>query len=533
MKITMMNKILHFLKKVSFSTWVAAGLLIVVIFNFVQTKSQPRYLPGKWDKLTLILNQIDKHYVDTIDYKDMVEKTIPMVLAELDPHSVYLPPEQRQKADEELEGNFDGIGIQFNVPNDTAIVISVIAGGPSEKAGLLSGDRIIKVGERVVAGVKIDQDTIVKLIKGPSGTEVGLMIKRSGERDLIPFMITRDKIPVKSVDVAYMINDTLGYINLSKFAKTSYAEFVEAVDTLKKQGMSRLLFDLRSNSGGYLDQALLLANEFLAKDDLILYMEGRKRARQDFFADGRGKYQDMELGVLINEGSASSSEIFAGAIQDNDRGTIYGRRSFGKGLVQEPIYFTDKSAIRLTVARFYTPTGRSIQKPYSSDEDYRGDIMERYRHGEMMEADSIRRDDSSKFVTPKGKIVYGGGGIIPDVFVPLDTVGVTDMLIKINRRSLQERFSIEMADKYRRQLREVTNLKELNSFLDGIDIERRFLDYIQKNEITPVASQWDISKETIITQIRAFIGRYSSLDNYAFFPIIAKIDNVIQVAIEQ
>lgn len=483
----------------------------------------------KWDKLLLVLDQIEQHYVDSIDYKDIVEKTLPAVMQNLDPHSVYLPPEDLEVAEESLEGNFSGIGIQFNVPNDTVIVISVIPGGPSDRAGLLSGDRIISVDGVNIAGVKMPQDSIVKRLKGPEGSMVKVEVKRDNLNELVPFNIKRDKIPVNSVDVALMLNDTVGYIKLSKFAKTSYMEFVKAMEKLGDNGMKGLIFDLRDNTGGYLDQALLLSNEFLAKEKLIVYMEGLHRSRQDFFADGRGKLQDVDLYVLLNENSASSSEIFAGAMQDNDRGTIVGRRSYGKGLVQEPVYFSDRSGIRLTVARFYTPTGRCIQKPYS--DDYQYDILERYQHGEMTVADSIKRNDSLKFVTPGGKTVYGGGGIIPDVFVPIDTAGVTDFLVAVNRKSLQVKYSIRLADTYRLKLRQVKTFGQLEELVSSIDFETGFLAYAKENGITPGAGEWERSKEFIITQIKGLFGRYSVLDDDAFYPYILRIDNVVQTII--
>ncbi|MBR5856092.1 MAG: S41 family peptidase [Bacteroidales bacterium] len=485
----------------------------------------------RWDKLMLILNQIEQHYVDSIDYKDIIEKTLPHIMQNLDPHSVYLPPEELEVADESLTGNFSGIGIQFNVPNDTVVVISVIPGGPSERAGLLSGDRIITVEGENIAGVKMPQDSIIKRLKGPRGTIVKVGVKRDDLDELVSFSIKRDNIPVKSVDVAYMINDTLGYMKLSKFARTSYSEIDKALAKLKEKGVKSLIFDLRDNSGGYLDQALLLSNEFLAKDELIVYMDGLHRKRQDFHADGRGKMQDVKLYVLINENSASSSEIFAGAIQDNDRGTIVGRRSFGKGLVQEPIYFTDKSGIRLTVARFYTPTGRCIQKPYSKDYQY--DIIERYQHGEMTVADSIRRNDSLKFVTPKGKVVYGGGGIIPDIFVPIDTVGITNFLVAVNKKSLQVKYSIKLSDAYRSQLREVKDFEQLEQLIASIDIEGGFLAFAKANGIVPKAGEWQRSKEFIVTQIKGLFGRYSTLDDDAFYPYINRVDNVIERVIEE
>ena len=356
---------------------------------------------NRWRKLNLILQEVQKNYVDTIDLKGMTDAAVVAALKELDPHSVYLPPVELEESETELAGNFEGIGITFNVPNDTAIVLSVIPGGPSEKAGLSAGDRIIKVDDRVIAGTKTQQDTMVRLMKGPAGTKVNISVKRAGQ--MIPFEITRGKIPVHSIDAAFIVNDTLGYIKLTKFSRTTYKEFEEATAKLLGQGMTSLVFDLRDNTGGYFDQALLLSNEFLERKAGIVYMEGMHRARQQYDADGRGKLKDINLSVLINEGSASSSEIFAGAIQDNDRGRIVGRRSFGKGLVQEPINFTDGSGIRLTVARFYTPSGRCIQKPYDKNYDY--EIFERYAHREMTSADSMKVDSTALFYTVKGRTV--------------------------------------------------------------------------------------------------------------------------------
>lgn len=487
---------------------------------------------GKWDKMMLILGQIDNNYVDSVDYSKITEEAIPFVLQKLDPHSVYLSPKELQSADEQLNGNFDGIGIQFNVPNDTAIVINAISGGPSERAGLLSGDRLVKVDDRIVAGVKMSQDTLVSFLRGKSGSMVNVSVKRMGVDKLISFDIKRDKIPIKSVDVSYMINDTLGYVKLSKFTRTSYSEFMEALDKLNKEGVTSLIFDLRANSGGYFDQALLLSNEFLEKGALIVYMQGRHRKRQDFYADNNGKYRDLGLKVLIDEGSASSSEIFAGAIQDNDRGLIVGRRSYGKGLVQEPIYFSDNSGIRLTVARFYTPTGRSIQKPYE-EENYRDDIIERFRHGEMMSADSIKYNDSLKYTTPAGRVVYGGGGITPDVFVPIDTVGVTPFFIKVTNLGLTFKFSALMSDVYRKQLNTITNLKELSDFFAKEDFESKFLDFTSKNGVKAPPAEWKESKEIMMNHVKAFIGRYTPLDDNGFYPVLLELDAVVKSAIEQ
>ena len=507
--------------------WVFMLVLICGMYIPRCSKERKELAVGnsKWDKLVLVLDQIEKNYVDSIDYNGVIEKVLPHVMENLDPHSVYLPPVELEAAEESLEGNFSGIGIQFNVPSDTAIVISVIAGGPSEKAGLLSGDRIIKVDGKTVAGVKMNQDSLVKLLKGPKGSKVNLAIKRDNLEELIPFEITRDKIPVKSVDVALVLEDGIGYVKLSKFSKTSYKEFIAAMIPLMEKRITSLVFDLRDNTGGYLDQALLLSREFLDKGELIVYMEGLHRERQDFHADGMGLFKDLDLYVLINEGSASSSEIFAGAIQDNDRGTIVGRRSYGKGLVQEPIYFNDKSGIRLTVARFHTPTGRCIQKPYS--DDYQMDIVERYRHGEMVSADSIKKVDSLKYVTPKGKVVYGGGGIIPDVFVPIDTVGVTDFLIKSNRKSLIVKYSNVLADKYRAQLREVKEFEDLEKLIANMNLENGFLDFAKANGIVPKGNEWKESKDVVMLQLCGLLGRYTVLDDNAFYSYILRIDNVM------
>ncbi len=519
-------------KRLHFLIWalifLMTGALITKYVDF-QKERRLRVNSHEWDKLSLILNQIEKNYVDDIDYPAITEKTIPLILKELDPHSIYLPPQELKTADEDLAGKFDGIGILFNVPEDTAVVISVVVGGPSERAGLLSGDRIIKVDNKQVAGVEIPQDSLVGMMRGPSGSKVHLTVKRGN--DTVPFSIERGKITVKSVDVAYMINDTLGFIKLSKFSRTSHDEFIKAVVPMMKEGMTKLIFDLRDNPGGYFDQALLLSNEFLEKGEMVVYMEGKHRAREEFKADGKGRCKNLKISVLLNEGSASSSEIFAGAIQDNDRGDIYGRRSFGKGLVQEPINFTDNSGIRLTVARFYTPTGRCIQKPYTvKGEDYSYDIYERYKHGELTDSDSIPKNDSLKYVTPKGKLVYGGGGIIPDIFVPMDTTGFSNLFVKVTRYSLQVKFSSYMADRYRAQLKQVKDLNSLNSLFDKMNIELSLKEYLSQHNIKYTAKEWNTSKELLITQSKALIGRYSPLDDNAYYPIISAIDNVVQVA---
>lgn len=482
---------------------------------------------NRWRKLNLILEQVQENYVDTIDMEKMTDAAVVAALAELDPHSVYLPPVVLEASETELAGNFDGIGIQFNVPNDTAIVLNVIPGGPSEKAGLMQGDRIIKVDDRNIAGTKTPQDTMVSLMKGPSDTKVKIEVSRDGS--MIPFEITRGKIPVHCVDAAFMIDDTTGYIRLSKFTRTTYEEFSAASDKLLGQGMRRLIFDLRGNTGGYFDQAFLLCNEFLPKDALIVYMEGLHRPRRDFKADGKGKLQDISLSVLTDESTASSSEIFAGAMQDNDRGVIVGRRTYGKGLVQEPVNFTDGSGIRLTVARFYTPSGRCIQKPYSKDYAY--DIYERYVHGEFTDADSMKIDKSIEYHTAGGRAVYGGGGIVPDLFVPMDTTRATDFYLKCNRKATQMRYASSVFDRYKSQLSAIDDFGQLEAYLDSLDLGNGFLVYAAKTDgIRPSGGEWEKSKEYMLPQIYALVGRYSKLDDEAFYRFYLAIDETIKAA---
>ncbi len=503
------------------------GALAVRYYN---SRNELKVKGENWDKLMLILNQLDLNYVDSVDHKDLTERAIPMILESLDPHSVYLPPQDLEKSEEVLEGNFDGIGVEFNVPNDTAVIVNVFKGGPSDKAGLLSGDRIVKVNGELVAGIKMHQDSLIKRLRGRSGSMVDISISRVGVKQLLDFTLKRDKIPVRSVDVAYMVNDSVAYVKLAKFSKNSHKEFVESLNELDMNSLKEIILDLRGNTGGYLEPALLLSNEFLESGKLIVYIEGLRRPRHNFFADNNGNCQQCRVKVLIDENSASSSEIVAGAIQDNDRGTIYGRRSYGKGLVQEPIYFTDNSGIRLTVARYYTPTGRSIQKPFGKD--YRLDILERYRHGEMMEADSMRIDTTLRYTTAGGKVVYGGGGIVPDIFVPIDTVGINNCFIKISNLSLPIKFSTKIADEYRDRIKNINDLKSLNTFFDTINYEQKFLDFAAKNGYRP-SSGWNECRHIVLTQIKAFVGRYTPMEDKAFYPIISEIDNVFQAAIAQ
>ncbi|MGI5846518.1 MAG: S41 family peptidase [Candidatus Cryptobacteroides sp.] len=522
------------MKRIS-PVWIAilgilVGVLLVLTYNTINQQRNyhnARYV--EWRKLNLILDQIEKNYVDTIDNEAITDAAITAALAELDPHSVYMPPIELKEAETELAGNFDGIGIQFNVPNDTAIVLEVIPGGPSEKVGLQQGDRILQVDDQVIAGVKFPQDSMVRRMKGPSGTKVTVTVRRG--REDIPFEITRGKIPVHSVDAAFMIDDTTGYLRLSKFSRSTYKECLEAGMKLLDEGMTKLIFDLRDNTGGYFDQALLLCNMFLDKGDEIVYMQGLHRKKENYTADGKGIMKEVALTVLINESSASSSEIFAGAIQDNDRGKIIGRRSFGKGLVQEPIYFNDGSGVRLTVARFYTPSGRSIQKPYSNDYQY--DLYKRYSEGELLVADSIKINTSEVYKTVGGRTVYGGGGIIPDIFVPIDTTRASDFYIACNKKATQMRFASATFDRYKDSLGDIDDYATLVQTLDRMNIPEAFRDYALKVDgISASPQEWKETEAYLIPQLRALIGRYSELGENAFYKLYMSVDPMLMKAIE-
>jgi len=467
-----------------------------------------------WRKLNLILQTIDENYVDTVDRKKLTEAAVISVLANLDPHSIYMPPRELEASEEDLAGNFSGIGIQFNVPNDTAVVIEVIPGGPAEKIGMLAGDRLLKVDTTVIAGVHFPQDSMVRRMKGPSGTKVLVTVKR--ESEVIPFEITRDRIPTHSVDAAFMVNDTTGFLRLSKFSRTTYTEFASAALTLKNKGMKHLIVDLRDNSGGYFDQALLLSNLFLKKGESIVFLEGLHRKRQVYRADGKGMFQNEGLTLLVSDGSASSSEIFAGAMQDNHRATLVGRRTFGKGLVQEPVNFTDGSGIRLTVARYYTPSGRCIQKPIS--EDYAYDIYLRYTNGEMTNADSMN---------------VAHGGIIPDIFVPMDTTKVDAFYINCNKKATTMRFASAWFDGHKRELQEIDDYDRLLRYFERADLERHFLAFAkQRDGLVPTAKEWEVERQYMMTQISALIGRYSKLGDNAFYHLYLTTDEVYKAAME-
>lgn len=426
-------------------------LYILLLAAVAQFASAEEFTPAQ--KLRMAEYAIEKFYVDDVNSSELVENAIKGMLEHLDPHSSYTDPEETSEMTEQLDGEFEGIGIQFQMKEDTLYVIQTIAGGPSERVGIIAGDRIVMVNDTAIAGVKMKQRDIMKRLRGKKGTMVEVLVKRGNEN--ISFRIKRDKIPVTSIDAAYMIAPGVGYIRLSRFGEKSYQEFMEKVKLLKKQGMERLIFDLSDNGGGYLNSATQLANEFLSAGNLIVYTEGRRSSRHATNATGFGSLKDMKIAVVVNQYSASASEIFSGAIQDWDRGVVVGRRTFGKGLVQRPFPFADGSLIRLTIARYYTPSGRCIQKPYDKGNDaYARDIIDRYNNGELTSADSIHFPDSLRYTTLRSKrVIYGGGGIMPDRFVPFDTTQYTKYYRSLVAKGVINTFSVNYVDKNRKQLK--------------------------------------------------------------------------------
>lgn len=490
-------------------------------------------LVPRTNKISYILSEIERKYVDTIDVSELTEAAIPPLIEKLDPHSVYIPASELQRFNEPLTGNFSGIGIQFNMTEDTIAVVNTVANGPSEMVGIQAGDRIIYVDDSLVAGQGIPSNDIVKMLKGPKGTLVKVLVLRKGEKELLEFEITRDDIPLYSVDVAYMIDENTGYIKISTFAVTTFREFVEGVEKLHELGMTKLILDLRGNSGGLMDPAINISDQFLEANKLILYYQGKARPRYDYHSSSGGICKDDELIILIDEMSASASEILAGALQDNDRGLIMGRRSFGKGLVQEHIDLRDGSAMRLTVARYYTPTGRSIQKPYTEDhEEYYNDIYYRFENHELENSDSIHFADSLKYTTPGGRTVYGGGGIMPDIFIPLDTVGLSSYYSRLRNLGLIYRFAFEYTDLHRSQLEIFETPEAVVDYLESTKYFKDFLRYAEKKGVKTDPKGLAISKKIITTQIKANIAR-NILDNDGFYPIILEIDNTLLLAIEE
>ncbi|MFP4557095.1 MAG: S41 family peptidase [Bacteroidales bacterium] len=519
------------LKRISIAIIIALGLFVNVNFTNAQETDNLNIF-----KIVRFLQYVSSDYVDSVSTDELVEDAIIEVLRNLDPHSVYISKEDVKAMNEPLEGNFEGIGVEFNILNDTLMVVNPIPGGPSERVGIVAGDRILSVDGENVAGIGLKNSDVFDMLRGDKGTKVTVKVKRKGTSDLLEFTITRDKIPIHSLDAAYMINSQIGYIKLNRFSQTTVEEFLEALKTLKKENMKDLILDLRGNGGGYLNAAVELADQFLNKDKIIVYTEGRNSPRSDFNASSKGEFKQGRIVVLIDQGSASASEIVAGAIQDWDRGIVIGRRSFGKGLVQNQVPLPDGSMIRLTVARYHTPTGRVIQKPYESGdiESYYKDLSERYEKGEFFHADSISMPDSLIYKTlEKGKTVFGGGGIAPDIFAPIDTSFYSDYYGKLVRQGIINQFVHSYIDNNRRKLqRNYNSFKKFEqNFTVSTEMMNELVIFAKDLELEPDEEGLETSKHEISKQIKALIAQNLFSTKY-YFKIVNQNNMALQKAIE-
>lgn len=459
---------------------VVIGILVGTFYANHFSGNRLNIINSSGNKLNNLLHIIDDQYVDTVNINDLVEKAMPQILAELDPHSVYITAREGEIANDDLRGSFFGIGIEFVIRQDTIRVQNVIGNGPAERAGMMAGDKIVEVDDSSFVGKICTNEEAMHRLKGPKDTKVKIGLIRYGEKNVRHITITRGEIPTKSVTACYMIDDETGYIKMKNFGENTYPELLIALAKLAQQSFSNLVIDLRGNTGGYLESAVQIANEFLSKGQLIVYTEGRSFPRQEYRADGRGSYQNIPLVVLVDEGSASASEILAGSIQDNDRGTIIGRRSFGKGLVQKPMEFSDHSMIRLTIARYYTPSGRCIQKPYTDGKHYDDDWLSRYQHGEFFSVDSIKHT-GPQYHTANGRVVYGGGGITPDIFIPEDTLGMTSYYKEATMSGLILQFAYNYTDENRQRLSELKEVKDMERYLKSQNIVEKFANFADKN----------------------------------------------------
>ena len=508
------------------------GMLMGILINIGMQRRNVVSVEGG-SKFDEVMWYVGNDYVDRPDARKLQDKAIAAMMDELDPHSAYVSLDDFNEVNDPLLGSFDGIGVQFRLEKDTIAIVNVIKGGPSEKVGLLAGDRIVYVDDTLAAGVKLTNEDVMRKLKGPKGTKVKVGVFRRGVDGLMDFTITRAAIPTYSVDIAYMLDEKTGYLKLSKFSATTVDEFKKGVKELKAKGMKQMVFDLRGNSGGYLKAAVDISDEFLPKGSLIVYTEGRNRPRQYMKAHRRGMLENIPVVVLIDGESASASEIVAGALQDNDRGTIIGRRSFGKGLVQEQIMLSDQSAIRLTVARYYTPTGRCIQKPFDGDrEKYLFEAFERYQTGEVYHPDSIHFADSLKYTTPKGKIVYGGGGIMPDIYVPLVDDSTEYYFNRIVNLGLLYQYAFDYTDKHRAQLQRYKTVKAFDqSFAVSNAMFEELVKEADKKGIKGTDEQKQVARREADILLKAYIAR-NLFDDEGFYPIYAPMDEVLQKAIE-
>ena len=485
------------------------------------------------NKLNGLLHIIDNQYVDTVNINELIEDAMPQILGELDPHSAYIPAKDLQTVNDELSGSFSGIGIQFTIQQDTIHISDVISGGPSEKVGLMPGDRIVEIDDSAFVGKIVTNNESMKRLKGPKGSEVKIGVWRQGEKEILHFTIIRGDIPNRSIKASYMIDEKYGYINIEKFSETTYPEMLIALAKLHQENCQGVIIDLRGNTGGYMGPAIQMVNEFLPKGRLIVYTQGRKAPRENYPSNGTGSSQQLPITILIDEGSASASEIFAGAIQDNDRGTIIGRRSFGKGLVQQPIEFNDGSAIRLTIARYHTPSGRCIQKPYikGHDEQYELDILTRYEHGEFFSQDSIKQDESQIFYTSLGRPVYGGGGIMPDIFVPQDTTGMTSYYRMAATRGLIVQFAFQYTDQNRQMLQKYENANDLLKYLKTQNILEKFARFAESKGLKRRNILMYQSKELFNRNLYGNII-YNMLNMEEYLKFINQSDKAVQKALE-
>lgn len=514
---------------------IIAGLLVGFVISVFMENIQLRRRPmvAATSKFDEVMYYVNASYVDTVSWPKLEEEAIVAMMDELDPHSQYISFEEFNAVNDPLLGSFEGIGVQFRIVEDTVAIVNTIKGGPSERVGIMAGDRIVYVNDSLIAGIKIQNDSVMRLLKGPKGTKVKVKNYRRGVEGLLDFTITRDVIPTYSVDIAYMLDEEVGYIKLSKFSATTYKEFMIAVRKLLGEGMKKLVFDLRGNTGGYLSAAVDIADEFLPKGSLVVFTEGKSRPRTAFNARKKGRLEDIPVAVLIDGESASASEIVAGALQDNDRGTIIGRRSFGKGLVQEQIMLSDNSAIRLTVARYYTPTGRCIQKPFDgSKEDYLLESFDRYQNGELFSVDSIHFADSLKYTTPKGKTVYGGGGIMPDVYVPLVDDSTEYYFNRIVNLGILYQFAFDYCDQHRQEL---AKYKTVDEFARSFNVSNAmFNDLVKQAEKKGIKGN-EIEKQVARKEsdilLKAYIAR-DLFNDEGFYPLYRPMDDILQKALE-
>ncbi len=528
------------MKKYLFPAIVVLGLIVGFVAGDIYSNTAKaqvinwnrlRFPTSKMDQL---INYIDQLYVDSIDVDSLSDEVMSEIVQQLDPHSAYIPEKDLEIVNSELDASFSGIGVQFSIQNDTVNIVAVISGGPSEGVGILAGDKLVEVNDSAFTGKTLNNERVMRTLRGKKGTEVVLGVRRQGEKELLRFTVVRGDIPVHAVDAQFIIDSNIGFIRVSKFSENTYDEFIQALASLRQQGADRYIIDLRENSGGYMEQAIKMANEFLERGDMIVYSEGRAYPRYEARSNGLGRFKEVPLVVLIDEFSASASEIFAGAMQDNDRATIIGRRSFGKGLVQNQLAFADGSAVRLTIARYYTPSGRCIQKPYEMGKqaDYMKDLVERYENGEFFSKDSIHEKDTTVYFTKKGRVVHGGGGIMPDIFVGRDTSLYTAWYKSVVNRAYTYQFAYQYTDRHRKELKRYRSWEEMESYLKRQNIRGEMVEFAKQKGVEPNEAQIQKSTPLLMRILYAYIVR-DMLGDEGFFPLYERDDEITQRAVEE